>query len=319
MDTSLFDAFGVESPTADTKAIPLARVVKMGTTESEPDPHFQFQYRPLRRALRNIAECRPTWCWGPSGCGKTEFFIQIAKRLKRPIHVISFGEETSMRDLLGSFSLTSNENGNGFQTEFRYGQLAKAIQDPLAIVDLDEFNMAPAGVSSQLNRLLEAGEIHVHETGETIRVAEGTTFVVTANTPGGMDETGLYAGSQAQNGATRTRFQGLKMNYLPAELEERIVRFAAPRLDAEVQLPDSKRMASSLLVETGNMIRGLVDDGRVSLPFTVRQLKSWADATIKLKDLRDAFCDAYFDLLTPSEAEPVSEVFHKVFGLRPAE
>lgn len=313
---SLFDAFGVVSPKGDTKQIPLDQVCPVGALETTPDPAFQFEYRTLRRTLRNIADQRPIWCWGPSGCGKTEFFIQIAARLRRPCHVVSFGEETSLRELLGSFELKAAESGNGFSTAFRYGHLVKAMREPGALVVLDEFNMAPASVAAQFNRLLETGSITIPETGETITAAENVVFLVTANTPGSMDESGIYAGSQTQNGATRSRFSGLKMDYLPPDKEVELLRAVCPRLDAVIKLPDAARPPSALIVECGNMIRALVNDGAVSLPFTVRQLKTWAMGSLQLHDIRDAFCDAYHDLLSSAETVPVSEVFHKVFGVR---
>lgn len=313
---SLYEVFGVESKNKDTRSIPIDKVVKIGTVKQTPDPAFQFEYRTLRRTLRNINQLNPVWCWGPSGCGKTEYFIQIAKRLSRPCHVISFGDETSLRELLGSFSLKSNDSGNGFATKFEYGQLVKAMQDPDAIVILDEFNMAPAGVAAQFNRLLETGAITIAETGETVHTAENVLFVATANTPGTMDESGIYAGSQAQNGATRSRFAGLKMNYLPPDREEQILIKLYPRLNAVVSLADTSKLPTALMVECGNLIRSLVDDNSVSLPFTVRQLKSWAGGTLDLSDLRDAFADAYYDLLPPAETAAVGEVFHKIFGVR---
>lgn len=317
MSLSLFEAFGVESPNADTKKIPLEKVVSLGgDTSVTPDPSFQFEYRPLRRTLRNIGNLQPMWCWGPSGCGKTEYFVQIAARLQRPCHVISFGEETSVRELMGSFALTGNDTGTGFKTEFRYGQLIKAMQDPGALIVLDEFNMAPAAVAAQFNRTLETRALSIPDTAETIRAAEDVCFVATANTPGVADDSGIYAGSQAQNGATRSRFAGLRMQYLPAAKEEAILNACFPRLNAAITLPDAARTPSALLVECGSMVRGLVADGAVSLPFTVRQLKNWAGATLQLKDLADAFRDAYYDLLAPHEALPVGEVFHKVFGIR---
>lgn len=312
---SLYEAFGVTSPNTDTKTIPLDKVVPVGTLDTAPDKGFVFEYRTLRRALKNIGERKPVWCWGPAGCGKTEFFVQIAARLRRPAHVISFGEETSIRELLGTFRLSKAE-GNGFETRFEYGLLAKAIVDPMAIVILDEFNMSPPGVSAQLNRLLEVGTISIPETGEAIKAADGVTFVVTANTPGSSDTTGIYAGSQVQNGATRSRFAGLKMGYLAPEKEEEVVVRATPSLNDNVKLPGSTKRTSELLVECGRMVRDLIDDGAVSLPFTVRNLKEWARSTLLLRDIRDGFMDAYGDLLTEDELTPVAEVFHKVFGVR---
>ncbi|APZ42514.1 AAA family ATPase [Acidihalobacter ferrooxydans] len=315
MSITLYDAFVVTSPVADTKKIPLDKVCSLGNCEQvEPDPNYVFEYRTVKRVLKNIGTRKPMWIHGPSGCGKTELMVQVGARLKRPVHVISMGEETSLRELLGTFELKSAESKNGFETAFQYGALTQAMQNPGAIVVLDEFNMAPSTVAAQFNRLLETGEITVPETGETVKAADNVTFVVTANTSGGIDESGIYAGSQAQNGATRSRFSGLRVNYLPRDLEEQIIVRSFPRINAVVQLPETNKSLSALMVETAIAIRSLVADQEVSLPFTVRNLKEWAGSTLAFRDIGEAFTDAYFDMLGETERTAVGEVFQRMFG-----
>ncbi len=339
---SLFDVFNVESPNGNTRLIPLDAVCTMGVSaEVKPDPCFVFDYKALRKDLMNLNEGTPIWCWGPSGCGKTERFIQIGARLQRPVHVISFGEESSIRELMGTFSIDSSTveveespeeskglkgivkalrvlaaKGMGIRTQFRYGQLASSIQSPDAIVILDEFNMAPPGVAAQCNRLLETNELLIPDTGERIQTAKGVSFVVTSNTAGGADTSGLYAGSQRQNGATRSRFAYQRADYLSKEMEQEIINRNYPNLDTSIQLADGKK-ASELMIQLGGMIRTLTQEGSVSLPFTVRQLKRWAKSTIQLNDLNDAFLNAYLHGLDELEAVPVMEAYRKVFGVNP--
>ncbi|OBS08950.1 AAA family ATPase [Acidihalobacter prosperus] len=316
MSISLYDAFGVTSPVADTKQIPLDKICPLGDHEQvQPDPNYVFEYRNLKRVLKNINNRKPMWIHGPSGCGKTELMVQVGARLKRPVHVISIGEETSLRELLGTFELKAAESKNGFETAFRYGALTQAMREPGAIVVLDEFNMAPSTVAAQFNRLLETGKITIPETGETVMAADNVTFVVTANTAGGIDESGIYAGSQAQNGATRSRFAGLRVNYLPPDLEEQIITRSFPRINAVVELPETNKTLSSLMVETACAIRSLVAEQEVSLPFTVRNLKEWAGSTLAFRDIGEAFADAYFDMLGETERTAVGEVFQRMFGL----
>lgn len=312
---SLYEVFGVESPLTDTRAIPLDKVCTLGNdTRVEPNPSYVFEYKSLRRVLKNLRARKPLWIHGPSGCGKTELMRQVGARIRRPVHVISMGEETSIKELLGSFQLTAAESKNGFETSFRHGALAQAIQTAMAIVVLDEFNMAPSTVAAQFNGLLETGEIVIPETGEVVRAAEGVTFVVTANTPGGIDEAGIYAGSQIQNGATRSRFAGLRVSYLKPELEEKIIINNYPRINAVLDLPETTKTLSTLMVETAAAARSLVDNHEVSLPFTVRNLLEWASSVLKLKDIGDAFADAYYDILSPSERVPVGQVFQRIYG-----
>ncbi len=335
---SIFDAFGVTSPNTDTKQIPLSAVCSTGKGTNRDKMKFRFEYKNLRRILRNINQGTPIWAWGPSGCGKTELYQQIGVRLDRPVHVISFGEETSLRELLGTFAIHSTpaadlsqseekglggvakalwalaKRGLGMQTEFRYGQLPLAIQEEGAIIVLDEFNMAPAGVAAQLNRFLETGELTIPETGEAIKMAKDAVLVVTSNTAGGVDEAGLFAGSQQQNGATRSRFAYIKLDYLPEDEERLMLLDHVEGADA-IKTPGDKTF-STLAVDLGRSCRALVEQGQVSLPFTARNLIRFARATKELRDIADGFRDAYYDGLSASEQVSVGQVFHKVFGIK---
>ena len=334
---TLFEAFGVQSPNADTTKIPVSAACKTGSGTNWKEIPFQFEFGALRRILRNLDQQHPIWAHGPSGCGKTELFIQIGVRLNRPVHVISFGEESSLRELLGTMKIASStaevaggdekglasvakalwtlaRRGLGLETHFQYGQLPLAMQDEGAIIVLDEFNMAPPGIAAQLNRFLETGSVTIPETGEVIHRARDVAIVVTANTEGGIDDSGIYAGSQAQNGATRSRFAFIRIGYLAEDLER-------PALTTRIQDLDKFMVAgdkpfSALAVETATACRALVNAGATSLPFTFRNLVNFAGSVKELKDLGDGFRDAYFDGLSPVEQVPVNEVFHKIFGIK---
>lgn len=315
MENSVYEVFGVVSPVADTKKILVGDLAPMGQGSNiSINDGYVFEYKTLRRILRNIRSQKPTWIHGPSGCGKTELVSQVACRLKRQCHVLSMGEETSIRELLGTFELVPGESGT--KTRFKYGSLTAVMQEPHAIIVLDEFNMAPSTVAAQFNRLLETGEIKIPETGEVVKAAEGVCFFVTANTAGGGDESGLYAGSQIQNGATRSRFAGLRVTYMDPKEEVKILRKAYPRLDASVENPASKKTTSELMVQTAGLIRGLVEERQVSLPFTVRNLLEWGDSTLSFQDIREAFRNAYYDMLDGAELVAVDEVFQRVFTTR---
>ena len=314
MKDSIHALFGITSPNVDLKQVPVGLLVPMGTcTDEEPDKSYVFQYRTLKRFLKNFGENQPLWVWGPSGCGKTEEPKQIAARLRRPTAIISFGEESSLREMSGTFHLVPD--GLVTRTEFRYGQLAAAISEPLTIVVLDEFNMAPPGVTGQFNRLLESGELVIPDTGEVVKAAPGVTFVATANSSGAHDESGIYAGSQLQNGATRNRFAGLKMSYLPAKLEQELVLRAFPQVDQVLTVGSGQTTVSKVAVQLASGMRTLVDQGAVGLPFSVRTLKRFVGSSLAYGDVRDGFADAFFDLLTPSEATAADGVFHKHLGV----
>lgn len=311
---TISELFGVDTP----RPIEVSAVCPMGSGSNvEKLPYFAFQKETLKRFLNNLAINQPVFISGPSGVGKTEFCRQVAVRLNRNCHVISFGEETSLRELLGTFDLKPGTNGS--YTEYRYGDLVQAITDPQAIVVLDEFNMAHPGVTAQLNRLLEAREIRIPETGERIRMADGTCLVATGNTSGGIDHSGLYAGSQVQNAATRTRFAGLRMTYMPEEREIQLLRDAVKTQDGRTldDLIPLGKPTTELMVQVANAIRALVEEGRADVPFAVRNLLHWGRASMMNGSVVAGFQDAYLDLLTPDAQVAVAEVFKKCIGVDP--
>lgn len=311
-NATLFEAFnGVQSPVANTAAILLSDVVEMGTRAPDPDeldPQFVFSYHPLRRFLGTLRMNKNLWIWGPAGSGKTELAIQVALRCHRSYTLISFSEETSLRDLVGTWSLKSGE------TFWKDGALASAVKTPGTIIILDELNMAPAGVAASLNALLQQGEIRVSDTGDTLKVAKGVVFIATANTAGSVDETGLYAGSQIQNAATRSRFAGLKVDYLDADAEREIILRKYPDIDKLFAKYGDKTL-SEAMVELARQIRSIVEEGKLSLPFSVRQILAWASASMEFRSVTAGFQFAFSDLLVEGEKAPVIEVFFKVFGI----
>jgi len=312
MGKSLFEVFGVTSPVSDPTKIPVDAVCPIGThAEVQPDPAFVFAYQTLRRLLRAIKKTVPLWIWGPSGCGKTELVVQTAARLNRPCHVIPFGEETSVRELMGCFRL------EGGQTKFVYGRLTSAIMTPGAVVVLDEFPQAPPGIAGQLNRFLETKQLVIQETGEIVKAAADVVVIATANTAGGQDETGLYAGNHPQNAATRNRFtSGLRVAYpTPAE-EVKILQAKHPLADTVLGAPTPEKSFTGSVAQLAADIRDLVESGAVSHVFSIRTSLAFVESTLDFTDVREGFSSAYYDLLADSERPVVAEVFHRTFKVR---
>ena len=160
---------------------------------------------------------------------------------------------------------------------------------------------------------LETGTLVIPDTGEEIHSAPGVAVVVCSNTEGGADESGLFAGSQAQNGATRSRFAYISLDYPEPEQERQILLSRVPDIDSISTIGD--KPFSALAIELGTACRALVNEGAVSLPYTVRNMLRFGQSTKELHDYSDGFRDAYFDGLSPSEQVPVDEVFKKYFGV----
>jgi len=303
--TSFGEAFGFKNID-----VPISSLTELGEgTNVELNDVFIFDKDVVKIILMSVELKDNLLLWGDAGAGKTDLIEQVAARLNRQAFIISFGEETSIRQLIGSFTISKGE------TPFRDGILMKAIKTPHAIIGLDEINMAYPGVVAMLNHLLQKREIIIPETGDIVKVAEGVRFFATSNTNMGVDESGLFEGSQSQNAATRSRFAGLQIKYLKPEQELELINKAYPYLNKEIPEEGGKLYAEQS-VKLANMLRDAMRSGGLSLPFSVRQLHRFIKASLRLSDPVLAFKYSYWNLLDSTERQTAGDLFQTVFGLK---
>lgn len=279
-----------------------------GSTNIVKNENFIFDKNILKQILFSIKEEENLLLWGDAGSGKTDLVEQVACRLNRQATIISFGEETSMRQLIGGFTLSKGE------TPWKDGALLAAIRQPYAIIGLDEINMAPPGVVGMLNHLLQKRELVLPETGEVIKVAKGVAFIATSNTNMGVDESDLFEGSQPQNAATRSRFAGVHVKYLEPKHEVKLIDLMFPNLDEAIPPIEGKRFAE-LTVQLAGSLRAAMNDGGLSLPFSVRQIKRFVKASLAFQDVKMAYKYAFWNLLDSVERKAAGDIFQTVFNL----
>jgi cobaltochelatase CobS len=221
---------------------------------------------------------------GETGTGKTTLLEQVAARLNYNFVRINFDGAITRQDLIGEWVV------KGRQMVFQYGVLVHAFQMPGTIICLDEWDSISGECAFVLQRPLEkgggGGKLLVMETGgELIPLAEDNVLAATANTVGQGDDTGLYThGTKVQNYAQINRFSlTIRMNYLPAEKEEEMIRNRHPELNPA---------ESKALVKAINMVREAYTNSELSAPLSPRDLINWADKYIRMGDpLRAAkFC-----------------------------
>lgn len=285
----------------------LSDLVEFGEGASKAqNPNYIFDKEIVQEVLYGIKSGDNVLLWGDAGSGKTELVSEMACRLNRPSKTISFGEESTLRKLIGGRVMRGDE------TPFEYGALLQAITTPYMLVCLDEINMAPPGVVAMLNHLLESKEIVIDETGEVVKCATGVTLFATSNTNLGVDETGMFEGSQSQNNATRTRFCGIEVRYLKPEDELKLVHAAFPDLDEVVDTGD--KPFSELSVQLANVLRDAMRDGAMSLPFSVRQLKKFIDSSMEFGCPARGFRYAYWNMLDSVQRQSANDIFRFVFN-----
>ena len=150
---------------------------------------------------------------GPAGSGKTELVQHVARSLGRPCEVFSFGAMTEPRtSLIG----TTQFRNNG--TTFDPSRFVRAIQQPGAIVLLDELNRCDQDAFNMLIPLLDTQrKLALDESPDSpiCRAAEDVVFFATANL--GSE----YHGASSLDKAIQDRFAVVVQIEFPSEDAER--------------------------------------------------------------------------------------------------
>jgi nitric oxide reductase NorQ protein len=165
-----------------------------------------FVIDPIKKAL--IAELVETsqnvLLTGGTGCGKTTLCKEIAEELNMNCVIVNCGSTQDARTTLMGFHTL--EDGN---TNFTHAEFISAIQTPNTLIILDELSRASDDAYNIIFPLLDfRREIHIEETNETIKVADGVRFISTANV--GLD----YSSTRSIDRALQDRFMIFNVPYL---------------------------------------------------------------------------------------------------------
>ncbi|WP_426158239.1 AAA family ATPase [Pseudomonas sp. TSRC2-2] len=171
---------------------------------------------------------------GPTGAGKTSILEQIAARLRWPFRKVNAHSRMEMPELVGSTSLECEQATGDQRTSFRYGPLALAMKEG-AIFVLDEADVLDPAVFAGLNAVLEGGPLVLAENGgEIIYPHPNFRMVITSNTRGQGDDTGLHGGTMAQNLATWDRCRMIEVPYMSKAEELQILSSTMPKVDVAI-------------------------------------------------------------------------------------
>lgn len=171
-------------------------------------------------AVRSVIRGKNLLVVGPSGCGKTLLAKSLQVALDRQFFYINLGATQDPRSTLIGNTHYSKDNG----TFVALSYFANAIQVPNAIILLDEASRAHPEAHNILMTVLDASQryLRVDEKAdsETIKVAPGVSFILTAN-----------VGSEYT--ATRT---------MDRALLDRCIMFEMSPLDKESELENLREM-----------------------------------------------------------------------------
>ena len=206
---------------------------------------------------------------GPAGCGKTMAAKSLVNSLDRPDFYFNLGATQDPRStLIGN---THFEKTKG--TYFSESHFVKAIRTPNAVILLDELSRAHPDAWNILMTVLDTGQRYLRldeaDGTETVKVAEGVTFVATANI--GNE----YTSTRVMDKALMDRFIIVEMDVLTDEEEYGLLTYMFPHVDSELlksvseishltrteSKSDAGKISSGISTRTSVEMAGLLFDG----------------------------------------------------------
>ncbi len=219
--------------------------------------------------IRSAVRGRNIMMTGPAGCGKTMAAKSLVNSLDRPDFYFNLGATQDPRATLIGNTHFDKEKG----TYFSEAVFVKAIQTPNAVILLDELTRAHPDAWNILMTVLDQGQRYLRldeaEGQATVDVAEGVTFIATANI--GNE----YTATRTLDKALMDRFIIVEMDLLDDSEEKGLLQYMFPNVDdvelgkvAEIAhltrveaISESGRFSSGISTRTSVEIAGLLYDG----------------------------------------------------------
>ena len=219
--------------------------------------------------IRSAVRGKNIMMTGPAGCGKTMAAKSVVNSLDRPDYYFNLGATQDPRStLVGNVQF---DKGKG--TYFSESLFVKAIQTPNSVILLDELSRAHPDAWNILMTVLDYGQRYLRldeqDNQATIKVAEGVTFVATANI--GNE----YTSTRVMDKALMDRFTIVEMDVLTEDEENSLLNYMFPHVDSSVlgnvakiasltrseASSDTARIPSGISTRTTVELCGLIYDG----------------------------------------------------------
>ncbi len=219
--------------------------------------------------IRSAVRGKNIMMTGQAGCGKTMAAKSLVNALDRPDYYFNLGATQDPRaSLIGNVHF---DKGKG--TYFSESLFVKAIQTENAVILLDELTRAHPDAWNILMTVLDQGQRYLRldesDGQQTIKVADGVTFIATANI--GNE----YTATRQLDKALMDRFTIIEMDVLNDEEEFGLLKYMFPtveeselknisdithltRIEAQT---DNPRITSGVSTRTSVEIAGLLFDG----------------------------------------------------------
>ena len=219
--------------------------------------------------IRSAVRGKNIMMTGQAGCGKTMAAKSLVNALDRPDFYFNLGATQDPRaSLIGNVHFDKSKG-----TFFSESLFVKAIQTENAVILLDELTRAHPDAWNILMTVLDQGQRYLRldeaDGQQTIKVADGVTFIATANI--GNE----YTATRQLDKALMDRFTVIEMDILTDEEELGLLKYMFPTVDeSELNnissithltrieaVTDNPRITSGVSTRTSVEIAGLLFDG----------------------------------------------------------
>jgi len=219
--------------------------------------------------VRSAMRGRNIMMTGQAGTGKTIAAKYLVSALNRPDFYFNLGATQDPRATLIGNTHFSKEAG----TYFSESLFVKAIQTKNAVILLDELSRAHPEAWNILMTVLDLNQRYLRldekDGTPTIKVAEGVSFIATANI--GNE----YTSTRVMDRALMDRFITIEMDALDQEMECKLLSMKYPEVEdktiisiasiatltrSELKLADSK-LTTSLSSRASAEVASLIHDG----------------------------------------------------------
>ena len=219
--------------------------------------------------IRSAVRAKNIRMTGPAGCGKTMAAKALVTALDRPDFYFNLGATQDPRaTLIGNTHFDKTKG-----TFFSESAFVKAIKTPNAVILLDELSRAHPDAWNILMTVLDGGQRYLRldeaEGSPIVKVAEGVTFIATANI--GNE----YTSTRVMDRAILDRFVTIEMDVLNDEQEFGLLKFMFPEVDeydlkaiAEIahhtrtqSMSEAGKVTSMVSTRASVEMAGLVYDG----------------------------------------------------------
>ena len=276
VDAELFDTANLVSD--DTSTTTISVDVPEEHSEILNFIHSSYSLKPKglmmkelkwKYLVRSAVRGKNIMMTGPAGCGKTMAAKALVNSLDRPDFYFNLGATQDPRATLVGNTHFDSENG----TYFSESLFVKAIQTPGAVILLDELSRAHPDAWNILMTVLDYGQRYLRldemDGQATINVADGVTFVATANI--GNE----YTSTRVMDKALMDRFTIVEMDVLSEDDEYELLTYMFPSVDSGVlgnvakiaaltrteSSSETARLGSGISTRTTVELSGLLFDG----------------------------------------------------------